>query len=142
MIHLHADAGVAVSAQKDGLLPLTQHSLLVLPTLAYHDYEGVALNLDERERLVADLGDKPLMLLRNHGTLSLGARPPRHGTGSIYLEKACRQQVMALSARPRRRAAGAGGGQAEAREQSAGMPFVAGLTWPGSCGSWTGSRPV
>ena len=72
VMHLHTDQGVAVAAQTEGLLPLTQHALIVLPRLAYHDYEGIALNLDERERLVADLGDKTLMLLRNHGTLAVG----------------------------------------------------------------------
>ena len=73
VMHLHTDQGVAVAAQKEGLLPLSQHALIVQGSLAYHDYEGIALNLDERERLVADLGDKTLMLLRNHGTLSVGA---------------------------------------------------------------------
>ena len=73
VMHLHTDQGVAVSAQKDGLLPISQHALIALPNVAYHDYEGIALNLDERERLVADLGDKTLMLLRNHGTLSAGS---------------------------------------------------------------------
>src|SRR5271168_3348139 len=71
VMHLHSDQGVAVSAQAEGLLPLSQHALIVMPRLAYHDYEGIALNLDERERLVADLGEtKTLMLLRNHGTLA------------------------------------------------------------------------
>src|SRR3954465_3219815 len=77
VMHLHSDAGVAVAAQKEGLLPLTQHSLIVLPRLAYHDYEGIALNLDERERLVGDIGEKTLMFLRNNRTLRGGA-PARH----------------------------------------------------------------
>jgi ribulose-5-phosphate 4-epimerase/fuculose-1-phosphate aldolase len=98
VMHLHSDQGVAVSAQKDGLLPLSQHALIVLPRLAYHDYEGIALNLDERERLVADLGDKTLMLLRNHGTLAVGGTAADCWTGMFYLERACKQQVMALSA--------------------------------------------
>jgi ribulose-5-phosphate 4-epimerase/fuculose-1-phosphate aldolase len=99
VMHLHSDQGVAVSAQKDGLLPLSQHALIVLPRLAYHDYEGIALNLDERERLVADLGDtKTLMLLRNHGTLAVGQSAAECWTGMFYLERACKQQVMALSA--------------------------------------------
>src|SRR5471032_1940345 len=72
VMHLHSDQGVAVSAQQEGLLPLSQHALVVLPMLAYHDYEGIALNLEERQRLVADLGDKSVMLLRNHGTLAVG----------------------------------------------------------------------
>lgn len=97
VIHLHTDQGVAVSAQKEGLLPLSQHALIVLPTLAYHDYEGIALDLDERERIVNDLGDKNLMLLRNHGTLAVGPSAASAFVGMFYLERACKQQVMALS---------------------------------------------
>ncbi len=131
VIHIHADAGVAVSAQTHGLLPLSQHALLVLPSLTYHEYEGIALNLDERERLTADLGEKSLMLLRNHGSLSVGATAAQAWNQIYFLEKACLQQVMALGA-------GRGGvriapdaAQAEVREQSAAMPWVAGLAWPG-----------
>ena len=98
VMHLHTDQGVAVAAQKEGLLPLSQHALIVLPRLAYHDYEGVALNLDERERLVADIGAKTLMLLRNHGTLAVGETAANCWVGMFYLERACKQQVMALSA--------------------------------------------
>jgi len=98
VMHLHSDQGVAVAAQKEGLLPLTQHSLVVLPHLAYHDYEGIALNLDERERLIADIGDKTLLLLRNHGTLAVGETAANCWVGMFYLERACKQQVMALSA--------------------------------------------
>ena len=98
VMHLHSDQGVAVAAQKEGLLPLSQHALIVLPRLAYHDYEGIALNLDARERLVADIGDKTLMLLRNHGTLSVGETAADCWVGMFYLERACKQQVMALSA--------------------------------------------
>lgn len=97
VMHLHSDQGVAVAAQACGLLPLSQHALIVLPRLAYHDYEGIALNLDERERLVADLGDKTLMLLRNHGTLAVGESAAGCWAGIYYLERACKQQVMALS---------------------------------------------
>jgi ribulose-5-phosphate 4-epimerase/fuculose-1-phosphate aldolase len=98
VMHLHSDQGVAVSAQKEGLLPLSQHALIALPKLAYHDYEGIALNLDERERIVADLGDKTLMLLRNHGTLSTGETAGDCFVAMFYLERACQQQIMALSA--------------------------------------------
>ena len=98
VMHLHSDQGVAVSAQKEGLLPLSQHALIVLPKLAYHDYEGIALNLDERERLVNDLGDTAqTMLLRNHGTLALGQTAGQCWNNMFYLERACKQQVMALS---------------------------------------------
>jgi ribulose-5-phosphate 4-epimerase/fuculose-1-phosphate aldolase len=98
VMHLHTDQGVAVAAQKEGLLPLSQHALIVLPRLAYHDYEGIALNLDERERLVADIGDKTLMLLRNHGTLAVGESAADCWTGMYYLERACQMQLLALTA--------------------------------------------
>jgi ribulose-5-phosphate 4-epimerase/fuculose-1-phosphate aldolase len=98
VMHLHTDQGVAVAAQKEGLLPLSQHALIVLPQLAYHDYEGIALNLDERERLVADVGQKTLVLLKNHGTLAVGETAANCWVGMYYLERACRMQVDALSA--------------------------------------------
>jgi len=98
VMHLHTDPGVAVAAQKEGLLPLSQHALIALPHLAYHGYEGIALNHEERERIVADLGRKTLMLLRNHGTLAIGRNAAECWTGMFYLERACQQQVMALSA--------------------------------------------
>src|SRR3569623_309092 len=84
VMHLHSDDGVAVAAQKSGLLPLSQHALIVLPRLAYHDYEGIALNLDERERLVADIGSKSLMLLRNLGTLSVGKTAAECWVGMFF----------------------------------------------------------
>ena len=99
VMHLHTDHGAAVAAQKEGLLPLTQHALIVLPRLSYHDYEGVAVDLGERERLVKDLGpDSTLMILRNHGTLALGQTAGECWNGMWYLERACKMQVMALSA--------------------------------------------
>ena len=97
VMHLHTDQGVGVSAQKEGLMPLSQTALVCLPHVAYHDYEGVALNLDERDRLVEDLGDKHLMLLRNHGTLTVGETAAECWTGMFFLERACKQQIMALS---------------------------------------------
>ncbi|MDP8914006.1 MAG: class II aldolase/adducin family protein, partial [Pseudomonadota bacterium] len=71
VIHLHTPHGQAVAAHSEGLLPLTQTAMLIRDDVAYHDYEGVAVDLDERERLVADIGDKGAMLLRNHGTLAI-----------------------------------------------------------------------
>src|ERR1700750_2500220 len=73
VLHVHTDAGIAVSATKEGLLPISQHALTVLPGLAYHEYEGIALDLGERERLVADLGSKNALMLWNHGTLAVGS---------------------------------------------------------------------
>jgi ribulose-5-phosphate 4-epimerase/fuculose-1-phosphate aldolase len=98
IIHLHSTDGVAVSAQADGLLPLAQHAMLILSDLAYHDYEGVALDLDERERLVKDIGsEKHLMLLRNHGTLSIGRSCADAFLRMYYLERSCSMQVRALA---------------------------------------------
>jgi ribulose-5-phosphate 4-epimerase/fuculose-1-phosphate aldolase len=96
IIHLHSTDGVAVSAQADGLLPLDQHAMMVLGSMAYHDYEGIALDLDERDRLVHDLGDKNVMLLRNHGTLALGKNCADAFLRMYYLERACAMQTRAL----------------------------------------------
>jgi ribulose-5-phosphate 4-epimerase/fuculose-1-phosphate aldolase len=130
VMHLHSDQGVAVSAQTEGLLPLSQHALIVLPRLAYHDYEGIALNLDERERLVADLGDKSLMLLRNHGTLSVGATAGDCWTGMFFLERACKQQVMALTAGRDNVLIAPTASQDEVRAQT-GRGIGGALSWPG-----------
>lgn len=97
VLHCHTDAGVAVSAQKRGLLPISQTAMACTADLAYHDYEGVALELDERERLVADLGHHSFMLLRNHGTLTVGDSAASAFMRMFYLERACRMQVLAQS---------------------------------------------
>ena len=97
VMHLHTDTGVGVSAQAEGLLPIGQNALILIPQVAYHDYEGIALNLDERERLVANLGSKNLCLLRNHGTLSCGSSAAVTWLQMFFLERACAQQVAALS---------------------------------------------
>ena len=97
VIHLHTTDGVAVSAQKDGLLPLDQHAMMIAGDLAYHDYEGVALDLDERDRLVTDIGGHNAMMLRNHGTLALGKNCADAFLRMYYLERACSMQVRALS---------------------------------------------
>lgn len=98
VMHLHTDDGVAVACQKDGLLPLSQTSMLVRHDLAYHDYEGVALDHGERERLVADMGDKNSMLLYNHGTLTVGSTAAECFMRMFFLERACAMQVRALTA--------------------------------------------
>jgi len=97
VMHLHTDAGVAVSAQRDGLLAISQTALFPLASLAYHDYEGVALREDEKARLVADLGDKTYLILRNHGTLAVGASVADAFLHMFVLERACRIQVLAQS---------------------------------------------
>ncbi|MBL8558511.1 MAG: class II aldolase/adducin family protein [Hyphomonadaceae bacterium] len=95
VIHVHTDQGVAVSAQKKGLLPISQTAMIVLGDMAYHDYEGVALDLDERERLVRDIGTKNLLMLRNHGTLAVGETPAAAFLRIFFLERACKMQVLA-----------------------------------------------
>jgi ribulose-5-phosphate 4-epimerase/fuculose-1-phosphate aldolase len=98
VMHLHTPHGQAVSAHADGLLPLTQTAMLIREDVAYHDYEGVALDLDERERLIADIGDKGAMLLRNHGTLTVGETVGEAFVRLYFLERACQAQILALSA--------------------------------------------
>jgi len=98
VVHLHTPHGQAVSAHGDGLLPLTQTAMLIRDEVAYHDYEGVAVDLDERERIVADLGSKGAMLLRNHGTLAVGETVGEAFLRIYFLERACQAQILALSA--------------------------------------------
>jgi ribulose-5-phosphate 4-epimerase/fuculose-1-phosphate aldolase len=94
VLHTHTNAGMAVSTLKCGLLPLTQTAMR-WSRVAYHDFEGVAVDLDERERLVADLGDAEVMILRNHGLLSVG-RTVGQAFNNIYrLERACQTQLLA-----------------------------------------------
>jgi ribulose-5-phosphate 4-epimerase/fuculose-1-phosphate aldolase len=95
VLHVHSVNGVAVSAQRDGLLPLSQHSMFVLASLAYHDYEGVALNEDEKPRLVRDLGDKRCLMLRNHGLLTVGQSVADAFVAMYFFEAACMMQVRA-----------------------------------------------
>lgn len=97
VIHLHTNYGIAVSCQKQGLLPMNQTAIAVCPGLAYHDYEGVATNLAERERLVKDLGDKNAMILRNHGTLACGPNAGGAWQSIFRLERACEYQILAQS---------------------------------------------
>jgi ribulose-5-phosphate 4-epimerase/fuculose-1-phosphate aldolase len=98
VIHLHTPDGQAVSAHADGLMPLTQTAMLIRDEIAYHDYEGVAVDLSERERLIADIGDKSAMILRNHGTLALGETVGEAFIRIYFLERACEAQIKALSA--------------------------------------------
>lgn len=97
VIHVHTPYGMAVSAQKKGLRRYTQMSMQVYNDLAYHDYEGIALELDERERIVANLGTKSLLMLRNHGTLTLGKTCGVVFLRMYFLENACKAQIFAQS---------------------------------------------
>jgi ribulose-5-phosphate 4-epimerase/fuculose-1-phosphate aldolase len=97
VIHTHTRAGCAVAAMQCGLLPVSQHALRFFECMSYHDYEGPALKLDERARLVEHLGDNDVMLLRNHGTLTLGRTIPQAFNTAYFLECACRIQVDAMA---------------------------------------------
>ncbi|MGW2516148.1 class II aldolase/adducin family protein [Streptomyces sp. NPDC001617] len=97
VLHTHTRAGCAVAAQAEGLLPLNQISMEFYGRLGYHDYEGVALNLAEQERLVADLAGHPAMILRNHGLLTVGESPARAFLRMYYLDKACEIQTTAAA---------------------------------------------
>lgn len=132
VMHVHSLNGVAVSAQADGLLPLSQQSIFVLASLGYHDYEGVALRDDEKPRLVRDLGDKTYLMLRNHGLLTVGSEVADAFLSMYLFETTCTIQVRAM----------AGGGPlirvdpaiiATARQQAAQVTQGRGssLAWPG-----------
>lgn len=132
VLHIHSLNGVAVSAQKNGVLPLSQQSIFVLASLAYHNYEGVALRDDEKPRLVRDLGDRNFLMLRNHGLLTVAESIPDAFLYMYLFEAACMIQVRAQS----------GGGELvhihpqiieTAMAQAAAVTRQAGggLAWPG-----------
>ncbi|MNZ93619.1 Decarboxylase NovR [compost metagenome] len=98
IMHTHSLNGVAVSTQKDGLLPISQFAYAILPKLAYHDFEGFALNTEEQPRLVRDLGNKDFMILRNHGLLTTGANIALAFMEMHRMEAACMVQVRAQGA--------------------------------------------
>jgi ribulose-5-phosphate 4-epimerase/fuculose-1-phosphate aldolase len=132
VLHTHTANGVAVSAQKNGLLPISQQSIFVLASLAYHSYEGVALNEGEKPRLVGDMGDKMFLMLRNHGLLTVGETIADAFLGMYLFETTCNIQIRAQS--------GGGelipipqpildGAQAQAKVVTKGMG--GNLAWPG-----------
>jgi ribulose-5-phosphate 4-epimerase/fuculose-1-phosphate aldolase len=95
VMHTHTVPGMAISAQKCGLLPLAQTSMQFYEALSYHDYEGIAFDLDERDRLIASLGDNTAMVLRNHGLLTCGRSIAEAFTTMHSLEKSCSLQIAA-----------------------------------------------
>ena len=134
VMHVHSLNGIAVSAQKGGVLPISQQSIFVLSSLSYHDYEGVALRDDEKPRLVADLGpDNKYLMLRNHGLLTLGNTVADAFLGMYFFEAVCTIQVRAMAGGSEliyvdpRIVAGA---QSQARVATRGVGAGA-LTWPG-----------
>ena len=131
VLHVHSINGVAVSAQRCGVLPISQQSIFVLGSLGYHDYEGVALRDDEKPRLVRDLGDNNFLMLRNHGLLTVGPSVAEAFLSMYLFETVCTIQVRAQ-----------GGGElipvhpeiiSTARQQSAQATRGMGgaLVWPG-----------
>lgn len=97
VLHTHTAAGVGVAAQAHGLLPLSQNALKVYDRLAYHDFEGIALDAEEKVRLVRDIGKKDVLILRNHGLLTMGPTVPRAFELMFFLERACQIQIAALA---------------------------------------------
>jgi ribulose-5-phosphate 4-epimerase/fuculose-1-phosphate aldolase len=95
VLHVHTNEGVAVSAQKDGLLPLSQIATIALSSLGYHDYEGIALRDEEKPRLVRDLGTSAALILRNHGLLTVGGTVADAFSWMYALQRACEVQIMA-----------------------------------------------
>ena len=132
VLHTHTANGVAVAAQKNGVLPISQQSIFVLSSLAYHDYEGVALNDTEKPRLVADIGDKLFFMLRNHGLLTVGASVADAFLFMYLFETTCNIQIRAQS----------GGGElipipqpiidgAQAQSKAVTKGLGGSLAWPG-----------
>ena len=133
VLHLHTPHGQAVSAMAEGLLPHTQTAMIAGHDVAYHDFEGIATELEERERLVQDLGTKNAMILRNHGTLTVGESVPQAFLRMYFLERACEAQVLMLSAgrenlnNPNQGVAE----KVEGQSSGAGIRMLAdGLAWP------------
>ena len=132
VLHVHTPNGIAVSAQKGGVLPISQQSIFVLASLAYHDYEGVALNADEKPRLVRDFGDKTFFMLRNHGLLTVGGSIADAFQAMYFFEATCMIQIRAQ----------AGGGElipisqpildgAQAQVKAVTQGLGGKLAWPG-----------
>lgn len=132
VLHTHSQNGIAVATHRAGLLPLSQQSLFVLASLGYHDYEGVALNDEERPRLVRDLADRTHLILRNHGLLTVGSTVADAFLAMYIMETACSIQIKAQSGstdlvqiQPEILA----GIEAQAKQVTRGLG--AGLAWPG-----------
>lgn len=98
VMHLHTEAGMALSMMKCGLLPLSQHAMMFYNRIGYHHYEGIALSMEEQDRLIADLGEHNAMILYNHGLLTCGRSVGEAYLRMFYLEKAARAQMMAMAA--------------------------------------------
>jgi ribulose-5-phosphate 4-epimerase/fuculose-1-phosphate aldolase len=131
VLHLHTRDGQAVAAQAGGLLPITQTAMTLHGDIAYHEYEGLANNLEERARLVADLGEKHCLILRNHGTLTVGEQISDAFLRMYFLERACEAQVVALGGGVPIHPAPAGTPELTCAQANLGLALVGrGLAWP------------
>jgi ribulose-5-phosphate 4-epimerase/fuculose-1-phosphate aldolase len=131
VLHVHTTAGVAVSAQRGGLLPISQVATLALTSLGYHDYEGIALRDDEKPRLVRDLGQSTSLVLRNHGLLTVGGTVADAFLAMYVLQRACEAQIMAQAGGVELVPVDAGilaGAKANAEAVTRGMG--GGIAWP------------
>lgn len=133
VLHLHTPYGVAVSAQQDGLRRYSQFALGIYNDVAYHDYEGIATDHDERVRLIADIGDKGFLILRNHGTLTVGENCAIAFIKMHFLEQACRAQILAQSdVKPPREESEAMAEKVLGQTKPAITPgLIDNLAWPG-----------
>ena len=133
VLHLHTPYGVAVSAQEEGLKRYTQFAMIVHDDVAYHDYEGIATDHDERERIIKDMGAHGFLILRNHGTLTVGANCATAFLRMYFLEQACRAQILAQSdTKPPREEPEAMGAKVLGQGAPAFVPGLGdNLAWPG-----------
>jgi ribulose-5-phosphate 4-epimerase/fuculose-1-phosphate aldolase len=131
VLHLHTQHGQAVAAQAAGLMPITQTAMTLHGDIAYHEFEGLANSIAERQRIVADLGNKHCLILRNHGTLTVGEEVSDAFMRMYFLERACQAQVMALSGGSAIHAAPAGTAESTAEQASFGLTAIGRvLAWP------------
>jgi ribulose-5-phosphate 4-epimerase/fuculose-1-phosphate aldolase len=131
VLHLHTTAGVAVAAQEEGLLPISQQAMIALSSLGYHAYEGIALRDDEKPRLVADLGDRRCLILYNHGLLTVGPSVAEAFLTMFNLQRACEIQVMAQAGGKLRTIAPEVAATARADARAATKGLGGALAWPG-----------
>jgi ribulose-5-phosphate 4-epimerase/fuculose-1-phosphate aldolase len=132
VMHLHTITGQAVSAQAGGLLPICQTAMVAMAGgVAYHEYEGIATDAAERERLISDMGNARVMMLRNHGTLAVGQSVGDAFVGMYFLERACQVQIAAMAGLAQLHPAPAAAIERTAQQASGGLGSVADrLVWP------------
>ena len=131
VLHTHTPAGMAVAMQEDGLLFASQHAQMFFGKIGYHDHEGFALDLSERERLAADIADKPVLILRNHGLLVAGPTIPMTFSLTWHLEKACQAQVLAMAGGAKIHLPSAAASEQTVRRTYSADSAIGTVEWPG-----------